>query len=322
MNTDAILITILAITIFMFFVGGYKIILEKKIKARERVQEVITGGAGRGVAGAGMRAGGDKTILKKRKKEDEPLTFADKIEIDLERANLLIKNTEFFIFCLGSGVLGFVIAMFGFKLFPILAVLIAIPCIGLPVLLLKLKIILRMMKAEQQFSDVLDTMVNSFKTGFGFNRAIQQIADNFDDPWGTEFGKMCAEMNLGATHESVLYSLSKRVPLPDVQLFVTALVIQKETGGNMAELLSILSNTCRDRFKLKRKVAAISAQGKLSAGIICCVPFFLMLIIYTFLPEPVTKFVTNPIGIIIMSVMGVWMMFGVGVLFKIAHIEV
>ncbi len=324
MNTEAILIVVTSVTIFMFLMGTYKVVLERKVKARERVQEVISGASG-GVVSApisvGLRAS-NKNLLKKRKKDDEKLSFIDKVDQDLERANLLIKTTEFLMICLATGVAGVLVSWLVFQLYPLLAVLIGVPCLGLPIIFLKLKILLRTMKAEEQFADVLDTMVNSFKTGFGFNRAVQQIAENFDDPWGTEFAKMSAEMNLGANQESALYSLAKRLPLPDVQLFVTALIIQKETGGNMAELLSILSNTCRDRFKLKRKVAAISAQGKLSAGIICCVPFFLMGVIYTFLPEPVMKFVSNPIGIVIMVVMGTWMAFGIGILFKIAHIEV
>jgi len=323
---DAILIAVTAITVFLFLMGGYKVMLEQKVKVRERVQEVINTPGHRALSmplGTGAHnANRDESILKKRKKDDEPLTFIDKIDQDLERANLLIRSSEFIAICFGAGVVGFLIALFILQMHPALAVLVALPCLGLPLVILKLKIILRLMKAETQFADVLDTMVNSFKTGFGFNRAIQQIADSFDDPWGTEFGKMCAEMNLGANQESALYNLAKRIPLSDVDLFVTALVIQKDTGGNMAELLTILSGTCRDRFKLKRKVAAISAQGKLSASIICCVPFFLMMIIYTFLPDPVTKFVTNPIGIVIMVVMGIWMCFGIGVLFKIAHIEV
>jgi tight adherence protein B len=148
------------------------------------------------------------------------------------------------------------------------------------------------------------------------------VSDNYDDPWGTEFGKMAAEMNLGASMEDALYSMSNRIPSPDVDLFVTALLIQKETGGSMAELLGNLSVTIRSRYKLFQKIGAISAQGKLSAGIVCCVPFGLAGIMFVFIPDAMMKFVTNPIGIVLLVLAGFWMCCGIGVLYKIVQIEV
>lgn len=90
----------------------------------------------------------------------------------------------------------------------------------------------------------------------------------------------------------------------------------------MAELLGTLSKTIRERYKLFQKVGAISAQGKLSAGIVCCVPFMLCGIMFLFLPDAMTKFFTNPIGIILAVLAGFWMICGIGVLYKIVQIEV
>ena len=105
-------------------------------------------------------------------------------------------------------------------------------------------------------------------------------------------------------------------------LFVTAMLIQKETGGNLSELLGTLSKTIRDRYKLYQKVGAISAQGKLSAGIVIAVPFLLMLLMYMILPGPFTAFITNPIGQVLMGAAGVWMTVGIFTLYKIVQIEV
>ncbi len=322
MNADNILILIVAGTVFLFLMGIYKMFFERTVQARERVQEVITSPTGR-VQGVGLSMRPhDDVVLKRRKRPDEDETFMDRIETDLERANMAIRVNEFILMCVGTAVVGFLFVMFILGQHPVVAVLAGGAALFLPVAMLNIKIWLRMGKAAAQFADILDALISCFKTGFGFNRAIQTIADNFDDPWGTEFGKIAAEMNLGANQETVLYNLSRRIPSPDVDLFVTALLIQKETGGNMAELLGNLSHTIRERYKLKRKVSAISAQGKLSAGIVTCVPFFLMGLIYLFLPDPVTKFVINPIGIIILIAAGVWMAIGICVLFKIVQIEV
>ncbi len=319
MNTDAILIIILAVTIFLVIWGVYKLTFEKKVKAQEYVKDVVASGKKTsGGASLLQKQGG---VLKKRKKtEDE--NFIDRLSADLERANMRVRAAEYILLSLGVGFVALLMAIFVLAMNPFLGFIVGVSGTGLTFLFLKIKIWLRMRKAEAQFADVLDALVSCFKTGFGFNRAIQQIADGFDDPWGTEFGKMVAEMNLGANQEMTLLNLARRIPTTDVDLFVTALIIQKDTGGNMSELLGNLSHTCRERFKLKRKVSSISAQGKLSAGIVTAIPFGLMGIIYLFLPEPVTKFVTNPFGIVILVVTGVWMLIGIGVLFKIVQVEV
>ncbi|MBK8189605.1 MAG: type II secretion system F family protein [Vampirovibrionales bacterium] len=327
MNMDGILIALVASTVFMALMAAYKALLEKQVKAREHVESVVGRAAGAGVStsGASLLTGasiGSEAVLKRRKKQGDAQTALDRLETDLERANMLIRSREFLMICGGVGAIAGLIAVVVLGQAPFIGILAGLGGLFTPAAYLKIRIWLRIRRAEAQFADVLDALRNCFKTGFGFNRAVQQIADNFEDPWGTEFGKIAAETNLGATLETTMRNLSRRIPLTDVDLFVTALLIQKETGGNMAELLGNISHTIRERFKLKRKVTAISAQGKLSASIVVCVPFFLMGVIYLFLPEPVTKFVTNPIGMVLLIAAGVWMVMGIGVLFKIVQIEV
>ena len=320
MNTDFFLPLVASGSVTLLLVGVYKTTFEKNVQAKERVANLMTS------AHAVPRdAARQENILKKRKKsgkKDGQKSAMDKLEIALERANLLITPNEFLMMCGGSAlIVMFITRMFLGLPLP-LAILLGLCGSAFPYLFVIVKGAMRMNKAAAQFADVLDAMVNGFKTGFGFGRAVQMIADNFDDPWGTEFGKMAAEMNLGATQEDVLYNLSNRVPSTDVDLFVTALLIQKETGGSLAELLGNLSKTCRDRYKLFQKVGAISAQGKLSAGIVVCVPFLLCGLMYLFLPDAMTRFITSPIGIIALCLAGFWMCCGIAVLYKIVQIEV
>jgi tight adherence protein B len=319
MNTNLLMGLIPGLAVLFLVVGFYKTALEKQVQAQEHIQDLL---------GKQRKAGGglikeQENILKRRKKsKDGQMSKADMLEMRLERANILITVNEFIAISVGTAIGGGFLLYFLFGQNMILGILLGIGCAFLPHFFVVLKGMLRMKKAAAQFSDVLDAMVNAFKTGFGFSRAVQMVADNFDDPWGTEFGKMAAEMNLGASQEDALYSLASRMPSADVDLFVTGLLIQKETGGSLAELIGNLSKTIRDRYKLYQKVGAISAQGKLSAGIVCCVPFFLAGIMFLFLPEAMIEFVTNPIGIVALVITGVWMIFGIGVLYKIVNIEV
>ncbi|MEB3285976.1 MAG: type II secretion system F family protein [Vampirovibrionales bacterium] len=322
MSLDFLYALIPGLVITFLVIGVYKSMFEKKETAREHIDQLLgeKKAQGRSEAGLFSRKGSGE-LLKKRKKKKGQESFSDKLEIELERANLMISPSEFVMISIASGIgVALVMLMGGQHI--VVAVLIGVGGAFLPRLLLAVKIFMRMKKAAAEFADVLDSMVNGFKTGYGFSKAVAMVSDNFKDPWGTEFGKMSSEMNLGVSQEEALFSMSRRIPSADVDLFVTAILIQKETGGNMSELLATLSKTCRDRFKLFQKVGAISAQGKLSASIVCCVPFALGLMMFLFLPEYMMKFLTNPIGIVLMILTGIWMVAGIGVLFKIVQIDV
>jgi tight adherence protein B len=317
MNVENLIIILLSAVIFILLLGMYKTTLGRKESAKEKIKSLL--GNEKETDPKVFRQQ-QEVVLKRRKAGSD--TFGAKLETDLERANLLLRGGEFLMVCVGSSFLTFLVTMFLFAVPLPLAMLFGLLGSGLPFLFLKIKIAMRMAKADAEFSDILDALVNCFKTGYGFSRAVQVIAENYDDPWGTEFAKMSMEMSLGSTQEDVLYGLTRRIPSPDVDLFVTGMIIQKETGGNMAELLSSLSNTIRERYKLYRKVTAISAQGKLSAGIICCIPPGLMGLMYLVMPKAVEDFVTNPIGMILLIVAGVWMVIGIGVLYKMVQVEV
>ncbi len=322
MNMDLVMSIVPGLTVLFLIVGFYKTALEKQVQAQEHIQDLLGQSRNKPAGAAGLSKDHDNILKKRKKSKDGQLSKTDVLEIKLERANLLITPSEFTGISIGTAIGGGLLLFLILGQNIVLGVLLGAGCGALPYLFVLLKGMLRMQKAAAQFADVLDNMVNAFKTGFGFSRAVQMIADNYDDPWGTEFGKMAAEMNLGATMEDALYSLSSRMPSPDVDLFVTALLIQKETGGSMAELLGNLSKTIRDRYKLFQKVNAISGQGKLSACIVSCVPFILASIMFLFLPDAMIKFATNPIGIVLMILAGFWMVCGICVLFKIVQIEV
>lgn len=317
MTPETITIGILSLTIFFFIYGIIRTTVGQQESAKQNIKSLLSEKqATNPVEFRKMQ----ENILRRRKKDDT--SMGAKIEMKLERANILLRLNEFFMICFVVSVITFLIGFMMLGLGPVGSFLIAIPSFWLPQLYLNLAIWQRMKKADAEFANILDALVNCFKTGYGFSRAVQVVAENYDDPWGTEFSKMAMEMNLGSNQEDVLLSMSNRVPLPDVDLFVTAMIIQKETGGNMAELLSTLSTTCRERFKLYRKVGAISAQGKLSATIICLIPPGLMLLMSLFIHDPVVRFVSNPIGQILLILVGIWMCIGVGVLFKIVNVEV
>ena len=314
---NPILFILPGIAIALLFAGIYFTFFAKKDQARAFIQDLTDA-----QASPNKKALIQQQVMLKRKRKQDLKPWAQKLDTKLEQANWLLKPEEFLIISFGLAAVFFVFALLVFKWHIILCVLMAIVGYFVTQILLKIKIMLRMGRAESQFADVLEMLGSCFKSGYGFNRAAISIADNFTDPWGTEFNKLAAEMNLGATMDEALTNMAKRIPLADVSLFATALMIQRETGGNMVELLETLSNTIRDRFKLKSKVGAISAQGKASAFIVFLIPPGLGGLFFLIMPHIMFPFVDSFIGKVALGFAFCLQMMGGFVLKKIVTIEV
>lgn len=313
---DILIYVLPALVIFSLFAGVYFTFFAKKDQARQFVTELFDE-EDRASRSKRMQ---QQFILKKKRDENQS-EFFKKLDMEMERANLYLKPNEYILVSLGCAfVTGLIVYMMDKPMFFVL--LGAVGGLFLPKLYIKFRIQQRMGKAQKEFSDVLDTFVNCFKSGYGFSRAVQVVADNFEDPWSTELGKVAAEMNFGSSLDESLLGLTKRVPTADVGMFVTAVMIQKETGGNLAELLTNLSGTIRERYKLYSKVKALSAQGKLSAIIIFLIPFFMGGIFYVMFPEIMINFFHHPLGIALCVVAGFMQLIGGIVLKNIVSLEV
>lgn len=307
-----------ALSVTLLFLGLYKLFFEKREQAKGNILDTIQ--QKNYMKGSdGYYLSTDESVLKKRHKNTKSLIYA--IERKLEFANMMLKPQEFISISIAAGAVALMFAtVSGQQMF--ISVLIGIFGAFLPYFYLLGRIWYRLKVADRQFAEVLDTMVNCFKTGYGLNRALQTIADKYQDPWGTEFEKLITEINLGLSFEEALANFYERMPTADVELFVSALLLQKDSGGNLGEILANLSKTCRNRYQLFRKVKTLTAQGKMSACFVSVVPFLITGMMFLAIPQPFIEFVSNPIGILLIAVAGVWMLVGYGVLYKLVQIEV
>ena len=131
----------------------------------------------------------------------------------------------------------------------------------------------RMQKFERQLPDALDLMSRSLKAGHAFSTGIHMMAQEFDDPVGTEFHRFERQVSLGASVEQALRALTERVRCADLRFFVVAVTIQRETGGNLAEILENISSLIKRRFKVRGRVKALTAEGRFSAMALVALPF-------------------------------------------------
>jgi tight adherence protein B len=130
---------------------------------------------------------------------------------------------------------------------------------------------------EEQFPEALDFLSRSMRAGHAFTISLQMVGEEMMDPLGQEFRTLFNEQNLGATLEAALRNFSERVPLLDVRFFTSSVLLQKQTGGNLAEILTRLAYVIRERFRLKGQVRAASAHGRMTATILTILPIATML---------------------------------------------
>lgn len=222
-------------------------------------------------------------------------TFVHRIDLMLERANIDMTPGMFVLCSLGAaGVTFFLASIIGQP--TLLCFIFALVALLCPFFYLKFVIWKRLRKFLEQMPDGLDMISQSLQAGLGLTQSMVFVAKEMPDPLGTEFSVFIEEVNLGLPLADALKKFEERMNLPEVRLFNTALMVQREVGGSLAELLTKLSNIIRDRFRIERLIKSLTAQNRISAWTVCSVPPFLA--VFMFMREPVmmNNMMQNPIG--------------------------
>jgi len=180
----------------------------------------------------------------------------------------------------------------------------------------------RMEKFQAQLPDALDLIARSLKAGHAFTGGMKMLSDEFDDPVGTEFRKTVDEINFGVNFNDAMKNFANRIDCPDLQFFVVSVIIQKETGGNLTEILEKIAYLIRERYKLHGKIRALAAEGKLSAVILSLLPPVLVLYFFIVNPKYISVLVTDRIGIIMALTAIILMIAGVLVIKKMISIRI
>jgi len=177
-------------------------------------------------------------------------------------------------------------------------------------------------KFAEQFPDAMDIIVRSLRAGHPVPVAIGLVAQEMSDPVGTEFGIATDEITYGADVETAMRNLYFRVGQEDLPLFVTAVAIQGSTGGNLSEILSNLSGVIRLRFKMRRKIKALAAEGKFSAIFLSCLPMAVFLLLNVMTPDFYGSIIKYDITKWGLGLAGAWMMGGNIVMYKMCNFRI
>jgi tight adherence protein B len=176
------------------------------------------------------------------------------------------------------------------------SLLTAMVCGSVPVIVIAVKRQKRFSKFDEQFPEAINLLARTVRAGHAFTTGLELISTEMPSPVSEEFRRAYEQQNLGLPLREALQNLLLRVPLPDVHVFVTALIIQRETGGNLAEILDNLSSVIRDRFKLMRQVRVLTAQGRTSLYVLTAMPPLIALTLYAVSPGYISRLFTDPLG--------------------------
>jgi tight adherence protein B len=241
----------------------------------------------------------------------------------LERASLSLTISEFTLLRLGCAVL---VALVFIALAPHLWWLVLLPGVALgawlPLVYLRLAISRRMNKLDNQLPDILNILAGSVRTGSSLFQGLDRIAREADEPSKSEYLRVVRAISLGAPMDQALHSLAARVPSEDMDMLVTAISIQQQTGGNLGQTLDLIATTVRERHRIQREIKVLSAQQRISAYMLAALPILLVGILFLISPTYIGRiFEPGPILMLPCSVV-VLLILGFVVMNRIAAIDV
>src|ERR1051325_2739828 len=270
-----------------------------------------------------------QTLLKSSVYSDLPwlnevlsrLQFAQRLDLLLERANFDMSLPLFLLCSAVAGVVAFfLMIVIGQTLFT--AVLIGVTALFCPYFYVKYVTWKRMRRFLEQMPDGLDMISQSLQAGLGLTPAMVFVAREVPDPLGTEFSVFIEEVNLGLPLADALKKFEERMSLSEVRLFNTALLVQREVGGSLAELLNKLADIIRDRFRIERLIKSLTGQNRLSAWVVCSIPPFLAVFMFIREREMMNDMLTEPAGRMMLGVALVLEILGILVFRKLIKVHI
>jgi len=272
-----------------------------------------------------------KEVLKKKAFSDIPVLdrklkatpWAERLSAQLRQANLPLTVSTFMLICLAAGMFALSLTVLWRGRFdPLVAPLATLLIGAVPYAYVRFAVRRRLKKFCLQFPDALDLLSSSVKGGLSINAAVQNVADEMPDPTSEEFGIMADELAFGVELSEALRHLAARVPTPDIKFFTTAVMIQKETGGNLSEILDLLQTTIRERFRILGQVRTLTAQARMSGWVLGALPVALAGMIYMANPVYMRLLFVTETGHKLLAAAGVLQLIGLMIIRKIVNIKV
>jgi tight adherence protein B len=310
---NVLLLAVLAFIGVTALVGGGVLLLRQKpiSKVEDRLN-LLTGATS---STGGKDGQGREASILNQPLSDKPSfvqTFVERfanINLLFEQADTNLNFTKLLGICAVLGVIGIVLGSI-IGIHPALMPLNAIVLGSLPIAWILMRRKRRLKAFAAQLPDSLEMLSRSLRSGQSLGFGFNMVASEMPLPISKEFGRIFEEQNLGIPLDESLRTMTERIPNLDLKFFVTAVILQRQTGGDLAEILDKIGELIRDRFRIWGQVQALTGEGRLSGIILLALPFVLFLVVYRMNPDYVNVLFTDPmgkqmlIGAIIMQIVG------------------
>jgi tight adherence protein B len=317
-----VILTLTAIffAVMAFVVGGYVLLNRRTLEAAEVARSRL-----RVVDGGGQTAW---RLLKDERISDVPFLnrllsgkeWVDGLTVQLTRAGSDIRPVTFLALIIISGLLG---TLLGGKINGLSAIVLMVVGWIAPFMWLRWRQKKRIRNFEQQLPDAIDMLVSAMKAGYSFQAATQFIGEEMIAPLGPEFARFYDEQRLGMDVRTALIGMQGRVESLDLKMFVTAVLIQRETGGNLGEVLSNLADLIRQRIAMRGQIQTLIAEPKLSARFLAILPIIVFLILTAINPHFFDAMLAEgSIGRAILTATAISVVVGYMIMMRIADVDV
>lgn len=320
----SLVLLLIFFSIFMLVLGLYRLVAANQILVNQRVEKytskdmhTISDKIKMNVkTGTNM-----KNLFKQISKIFAAKSYTRSIEVELAKADIPLRGEEFVLINILTSI---VPALFIGFIFTNIALgfIICIAGFILPRMFVKVAKQKRVVKFNNQIGDALVVMSNSLRAGFSFLQAMEMVSKEMPAPISDEFSRTLREMNFGTPTEEAMTNLAKRIDSDDLDLVVTAVLIQRQVGGNLSEVLDSISHTIRERIRIKGEIKTLTAQGRMSGMIIGFLPIGICAILFVINPTYMMTLFTNVIGLFIVGLGITSQMIGVFIIKKVVDIEV
>ncbi len=238
----------------------------------------------------------------------------------IDRSGMEFTVASLVLMCLCAGAVGYLAVVY-FSHFRLAGAIIGAACAYVPIWFLNFMAKRRVTKFEEQFPEAIDLLSRALRAGHAFTTGLSMVADEMPEPVGTEFRLAYDRQNFGMPMPEALKSLGERVPLLDARFFVTAVLTQREAGGNLAEVLDNLASVIRERFKVKRQVRVLTAHARITGWVLALLPPSLGVALTLLAPQHMSLLWTDPTGIRMVVVALVLQVVGTLIIRKMVDVE-
>ena len=248
------------------------------------------------------------------------ISVSNKFKANLLSSGIKLKAEEYIVFWVVVTILPMLLFTI-IRGFSVISILVGLLFFSIPPVWMQISRRKRIAKFNNQLNDALLIIGNSLRSGFTFRHSLSRVAEDLPDPISEELRRVIREVNYGASINDSLGQLAKKMESKELEIINSAVIIQQRSGGNLAEIIDKVSETISERIKMKNKIKALTAQGRMSGIVIGAIPVFLAFMLYLINPGYMLTFFDSTAGIIILIFSFIWEVIGFIIINKMVDVK-